>query len=164
MIVAADSVSPSDLIRIMHMLQLKAEARTNICPNPISLNPGRKITKVPRRPKKIAIDRQIPIFSLKKNTANIAANIGAVNESAVASVKGVIETPVKNAIIAKVLIVARVKSIPNLFVFNGWLPNLINHGSTAIMPKTFRKNTIWNGCMPSETRRMHACMPEIVAA
>ena len=28
----------------------------------------------------------------------------------------------------------------------------------------FLKNAIWNGCMPSETKRMHACMPDIEAA
>lgn len=86
-----ESVRLRDLITITAPPQVNADPIARRGPKPISSKPGRRITRVPKNPVKIAAQRDTPTSSLKIKIARTVAKIGAAKESAITSASGVIE-------------------------------------------------------------------------
>ena len=71
--------------------RISSEPRSRLC------SPGRRMTRAPKKPRKIAVQRRQRNTSPRNSALNSAANSGAVNEMAVARAIGVIDSPTKNA-------------------------------------------------------------------
>ena len=78
---------------------LHSTDENRISSDPVSrtCSPGRKMTRAPKKPRKIAVQRRQRNTSPRNSALNRAANSGAVNDSAVARAIGVIDSPTKNA-------------------------------------------------------------------
>ena len=106
----------------------------------------------------MAVQRRMPARSPNTTMASSVAKIGAENDNAVTSAKGVIASAVKNASIEMTLSTPLSVNNPSLAVRSGASPRRTNHGTTTISPNTLRKNAISNGCSAADTWRMQPCM------
>ncbi len=100
----------------MAMLHSTEESRISSAPVSTAVRPGRRITRAPRKPTKIAVQRRQRNTSPRNNALNSAVNSGAVKASAVARAIGVIDRPTKKHTIDTALINARHRCSESLCV------------------------------------------------
>ena len=93
--VALDSVALRRLMMIMHPPQINDEMTTSIGPRSSGMNPGRRITSVPAKPRKIAVQRRRRTTSPRNRTARTEAKMGAENPSAVTWARGAMDSAKK---------------------------------------------------------------------
>ncbi len=85
-------------------------------PVSISFNPGRRMTRAPKNPTKIAVHRRQRNISPRNSALKSAVNSGAVKASAVARAIGVIDRPTKKHTMETALMTARMRCRLNFCV------------------------------------------------
>ena len=117
-----------------------ADANSASVPISITLNPGRKINRVPASPKKTATMRYRYNGSFKKIMAPIIVNIVDVNPSAETSATGIRVIEKNHNITAMPWTIPLVANNPIGLDLMPTNPSLITIGITRIEPKTYRMN------------------------
>ena len=120
--VSVDSVRPSTLMSISAMLHSSEETSTSSAPMSNTVSPGRRITRAPKKPAKMAVQRRQRNTSPRNSALKSAVNSGAVNVSAVARASGVIDKPTKKASIDTTFKTARSTCRPSRLVWNRLSP------------------------------------------
>tara|TARA_Y100000588_G_scaffold69207_1_gene70738 strand:+ start:28 stop:507 length:480 start_codon:yes stop_codon:yes gene_type:complete len=117
-----------------------ADASNARVPISITLNPGRKINRVPVSPKRTAIMRYRYNGSFRKIIAPMIVNIVDVNPSAETSATGIRVIEKNHNITAIPWMIPLVANNPIGLDLMPQNPSLITIGITRIEPKTYRMN------------------------